>query len=267
MLKAGFLLFCIFTLGFITRAQEPLDSQEKAKALIQSSINALGAKAYLSVKSERSQGLITPYREVKPDSNEVELDKLGTQSFTDYIILPNKERVEFKGQGRLFIQSNAEKQNWIYDSESESLREQTQAQQLRFARTLRYQVDKILRGGWMDPNVKLTYITRQEIWVHQYADGVRLTYPDDEQAEIFFDLQTKLPLALRFPKENYNGEKVKAENRFFKYIENNGIQAPYVVDLFENGKQTLRINYDTREFNVSIPEKIFIKPKNPKTIK
>lgn len=267
MIKWVFLLFCVFALTFIAKAQEPIESQEKAKLLIQKSIEALGANTYLSVKSERSQGLVTPYREVKPDSNEVELDKLGTQSFVDYILLPNKERVEFKGQGRLFIQSNAEKHNWVYDSDAESLREQTQAQQLRFARTLRYQVDKILRGGWMDPSVKLSYIPRQEIWIHQFADGVQLTYPDNEEAEIFFDPQTKLPLALRFPKENHDGEKVKAENRFFKYIENKGIQAPYVVDLFENGKQVLRINYDTREFNVSISEKIFVKPTNPKAVK
>ncbi|MBI4851083.1 MAG: hypothetical protein HY819_04560 [Acidobacteria bacterium] len=268
MLQKVFLLLCLMTLiSSLVKAEEPAQSKEKATSLIKASIEALGGQAYLSVKSEKSQGLVTPYRETVPDSNDIQPDKRGTQSFIDYILLPNKERVEFKGQGRLFIQSNADKHNWTYDSDSELLRDQTQAQKDRFLRTLRYQVDKILRGGWNDPSIEITYIPRQELWPRQYGEGVKLTYLDKEEAELFFDPQTKLPIALRFPKDTYEGQRVKAENRFFKYIDINSLKTPYVVDLFENGKQVLRINYDTREFNIPISDKLFVKPNNIKAIK
>lgn len=262
------ILFCFVLTTFSVKAQN--ESQDKAIALIQNAITALGGQAYLSIKSERAQGFVTPYRLTNtenPESTETEPDKIGTQSFVDYILLPDKERVEFKNQGRLFIQSNSAKHNWIYDSDSELLRDQTQAQQQRFANTLRYQIDKILRGGWKSENVKISYLPRQELWPRQYGEGVRLSYSDNEEAEVFFDPQTKLPLALRFPKENFEGVRVKAENRFLRYLEFNGITAPYVVDLFENGKQILRINYETRDFNVPILEKLFVKPANAKSVK
>ncbi|MFY9222813.1 MAG: hypothetical protein WAQ98_09100 [Blastocatellia bacterium] len=261
-------LFCFVLTTFSVKAQN--EPQEKAIALIENAITALGGQAYLAIKSERAQGFVTPYRLINidnPDSNETEPDKIGTQSFVDYILLPDKERVEFKNQGRLFIQSNSTKYNWTYDSDSELLRDQTQVQQQRFANTLRYQIDKILRGGWKSENVQISYLPRQELWPRQYGEGVRLTYSDNEEAEVFFDSQTKLPLALRFPKENYDGIRVKAENRFLRYLEFSGITAPYVVDLFENGKQILRINYETREFNAPIQEKLFIKPANAKSVR
>ena len=88
-----------------------------------------------------------------------------------------------------------------------------------------------------------------------------------EEVKLYFDSQTHLPLALRFPRETEKGEPVNAENRFFKYIEIGGVKVPYVVDLYENGAQVLRLNYEEREFNVSIPEKIFTKPESVKSLK
>lgn len=270
MLRIFSLLVCLSILlasnSFI-KANSLDNSKEKAVSLIKAAITALGGESYLVVKSEKSQGLVTPYRETSPGNNDIQPDKLGTQSFVDYILLPNKERVEFRSQGRLFIQSNSVNSAWIFDSDAEILRDQTQTQKDRFSRTLRYQVDKILRGGWTETNIELTYIPRQELWPRQYGEGVKLLYPDKEEAELFFDPQTNLPIALRFPKDTYEGERVKAENRFLRYLEGNKINSPYVVDLFENGKQTLRINYDTREFNVPISEKLFVKPSNIKSIK
>jgi hypothetical protein len=124
-----------------------------------------------------------------------------------------------------------------------------------------------MRGGWSGSGVQLGYLARQEIWPRQYAEGVKITYSDGDEVSIYFDPQTSLPLALRFPKETEKDGRVMAENRFFKYVDIAGIKTPYVVDLFENGKQIMRINYEEREFNVTIAEKIFIKPENAKELK
>jgi hypothetical protein len=236
------------------------ESVEKAQALLMAATEALGGKKYLRVKSERSRGYLTPYRENNPE-------KLALQSFIDYIVLPDRERVEFKGQGRRFVQSNTGTQGWVYDSDSQLLRDQTEVQRQRFVRGLRYQLDQILRGGWSATGVRLSYLPKQEIWTRQSAEGVLVAYPDGEEVSLFFEPQTSLPLALRFPRETDKGNRVNAENRFFKFIEINGIKSPYVVDLFEGDNQILRLNYEEREYNIAIPEKLFVKPESAKELK
>lgn len=237
------------------------NSDEQARALINKAIEAMGGSAYLTIKSERSTGFLTPYRE------DGQPEKLATQQFIDYIVLPDKERVEFKGQGRRFIQSNSSTHNWTYDSDSNLLKDQSEAELQRFRQGLRFQLDQILRGGYSAAGVKLEYLKRQEIWPRQFAEGVRITYADGEEASLFFDPQTNLPLALRFPRLNAKGEKVVGENRFFKYITVNSVKVPFVVDLFEMDKQVLRVNYNEREFNAQVPDKLFIKPENVKALK
>jgi hypothetical protein len=233
---------------------------KKAETLMAAATKAMGGQTYMNVRSERSRGLLTPYVENNPE-------KRALQTFVDYILLPDKERVEFKGQGRRLIQTNSGAQGWTYDSDSQILRDQTEEQRQRFQRGLRYQLDHIMRGGWSGPEVRLGYLARQEIWTRQFAEGVKITYSDGDEVSLFFDPQTSLPLALRFPRETEKDGRVMAENRFFKYVDIGGIRTPHVVDLFENGKQVLRINYEQREFNVNISEKIFVKPENPKELK
>ncbi|MBL8149442.1 MAG: hypothetical protein JNN15_05905 [Blastocatellia bacterium] len=235
--------------------------EEKAKELIINAIKALGDKAYVSVKSEKSRGIIVPYKNSNPSALEV-------QSFSNYILLPEKERVDFKGRGRRYIQSNSGSRGWVYDSDSQILRDQTEEQCQMFLKSLRYQIDHILRGGWMAEGVTLSYLPKQEIWTRQFGDGVQITFSDGEQIKLFFDLQTRLPLSVRFPKRSSNtATPTLAENRFYKFVEINGIKSPQVVDLFEDGQQVLRINYEEREFNVEIAEKLFIKPESAKSLK
>lgn len=260
---AGLLLLFIAT---VVTAQTETDSTTKAQALMEAAIKAMGGAAYLNVKSERSRGYITPYREVG-DGGTTEPEKLSVQSFTDYILLPDRERVEFKGQDRRFIQSNSPNHNWTFDSDAQILKDQTAAQKQRFTEGMRFQLDQILRGGWRKPDAKLEYVAKQELWPGQKGEGVKITFADGAEVNLFFDAQTSLPIALRFPRETANKEQVIGENRFFKYIELNGIKTPHIVDLYEGKKQTLRIIYEEREFNAAISEKIFIKPDNIKSLK
>ncbi|MEW6734063.1 MAG: hypothetical protein AB1489_22235 [Acidobacteriota bacterium] len=266
MLRSVVLLLCLaVNLAFAQEKPSDTQSREKAQALIQASIKALGGQAYLNVKTERSNGYITFYKPSDPD-NKITVPDV-TQTFIDYISLPDKERVELKGQGRRFIQTNLGNRGWTYDSESQLLRDQSDEQSQRFIRALRYQLDQILRNGWSTAGTELVYLPRQEVLPRQYAEGVRITFADGEEVKLFFDPQTNLPIALRFPKQNDKGERIEGENRFFRYVEAGGIKVPYIVDLFEKGAQVLRLNYDTRDFNVALPDKLFIKPDNAKSLK
>jgi outer membrane lipoprotein-sorting protein len=43
--------------------------------------------------------------------------------------------------------------------------------------------------------------------------------------------------------------------------------APYVIDHFRNGVQTSRTNYESVEFNKTVPDSLFAKPASIKAVK
>jgi len=46
-----------------------------------------------------------------------------------------------------------------------------------------------------------------------------------------------------------------------------GIKAPFIIDRFTGSTQTSRINYQSVEYNKTIPDSIFSKPANAKALK
>jgi hypothetical protein len=62
-------------------------------------------------------------------------------------------------------------------------------------------------------------------------------------------------------------KEIFEEDRFAQYIEIQGVKVPYVIDHFISGEQTSRVNYESIEFDKSVPDSIFQKPDNIKALK
>ena len=62
-------------------------------------------------------------------------------------------------------------------------------------------------------------------------------------------------------------EEITEEDWLAKPIAINGITAPYVIDHYIDGKQTSRINYESIEYNRPLPDSLFTKPANAKSVK
>jgi hypothetical protein len=60
---------------------------------------------------------------------------------------------------------------------------------------------------------------------------------------------------------------VTEEDVLLRYITIDGVNAPWVIDHFTNGKQTTRINYESVQYNQRFAENLFAKPENVKSIK
>jgi outer membrane lipoprotein-sorting protein len=45
-----------------------------------------------------------------------------------------------------------------------------------------------------------------------------------------------------------------------------GVKSAFIIDRYTNGKQSSRINYDSMEFNKTIPDSIFAKPTGQEAI-
>jgi hypothetical protein len=62
-------------------------------------------------------------------------------------------------------------------------------------------------------------------------------------------------------------EETTEEDQFLKFINVEGVNVPFVIDHFINGKQSSRINYETVQYNQKFADTLFAKPENVKAIK
>ena len=233
------------------------DANDKANALIAKAIQTLGGERYLQIKTTIGRGTFSELRE----------GGLGSfQAFVDVIVFPDKERADFKGGGSRSVQVNTGNTGWVYDDGQEIIKVQTEKQIADFKRSIRTSLDNLLRGSWKD-EANLTYIGKRPATLGKRNEVVRLTYKDGFVVEFEFAADDGLPQKAVYKSTDPDGEEIKEEDRYAQFNDIGGIKTPFIVDRFVNGKQTYRINYESVEFNKTIPDSIFAKPSNPKDAK
>lgn len=241
-------------------------ADEKSEDVLRRAVAALGGVAYTSVKSVIGRGFFSQIAggvAVPP------------QTFVDYLIYPDRERTDFKSQGVHDIQTNlGTDKGWVFDGMTRTISDMKPEQLESFRVTMRTSVDNLLRGEWRKENASLTYLGRREAGLAKRNEAVRLTYPDGFVVDFEFAAREGLPAkviykhTIKVVKEGVEEEKeVTEEDQIVRYLTFGGVQVPFTIDHYRDGVQTSRINYDSIEFNPTIPESIFAKPTNPKLIK
>jgi hypothetical protein len=241
----------------------PNPNDAKAESIINSAIAALGGDAYLNVHSVVGKGFYTSFQDG--------VSLLPTR-FLDYIVFPDKERTEFTTQGVRIINTNTGTTGWLYDGATKSLHDLKPAQIEDFKRAMRTSVENILRGWWRKGNGTLTYEGRREAGLAKRNEVLRVTYPDGFWVEFEFGARDSLPAKviykrIRTKADSDETEEVTEEDWLAKPVTIDGVTAPFVIDHYINGKQTSRINYESIEYNRSLPDSLFAKPANAKSVK
>ena len=124
----------------------------------------------------------------------------------------------------------------------------------------------MLRGHWKN-EAELTYIGKRPATLGKRNEVVKLTYKDGFVVEFEFAAEDGLPQKAIFKRTDADGEEIKEEDRFAQFLEVCQIKTPFIVDRYTNGKHSSRINYESVDFNKTIPDSIFAKPVNPKDAK
>lgn len=265
----GFLLSFLLGSVFLSSADgqalklDDSASNEKAEQILKKAIAAVGGSSYLNVKTLVGRGFYSAYQD---GVSQV------PAKFVDYVIYPDRERTEFTAEGVRIIQSNIGEGGWVYDGATKSLKDMKPEQIEDFKRGIRTSMENVLRGWWRNDGAKLTYAGRREAGLAKRNETVRLTYPDGFWVEYEFGAQDGLPSKVLYKRTRKNPdtdemEERNEEDRLAKPININGIIVPFVVDHFVNGKQSSRVNYESIEYNNSLPESLFVKPDNVKAIK
>ncbi len=266
LLLACTLFFSGLALGQTSNATAPSgqnSNDSKAETIIKGAIAALGGDAYLNVRTVVGRGFYTTYQDGA---------SLVPTRFLDYIAFPDKERTEFTTQGIRVISTNTGDTGWLYDGATKSLNDQKPAQIADFKRAMRTSVENLLRGWWRNENATLTYVGRREAGLAKRNETVRITYPDGFWVEFEFGAKDALPAKVIYKRtrtkaDSDETEEITEEDWLAKPITNAGVTAPFVIDHYINGKQTSRINYESIEYNRALPDTLFAKPANAKSVK
>ena len=238
----------------------PAANPEKAEQILQQAAAALGGNSYLNITTITGRGIYTLYKEGQPGLS---------LTFTDYIVYPDKERTEFRGDGFKTIQVNTGETGWIFDGSARSLKDLKPAQISDFKLAMRINIDNLLRGLWRKEGAKISYAGRREAGLAKRNETVRVAYPDGFTVEFEFGAQDHLPAKTIYLKKHpeNEGEFIKEEDRMAQYLNLNGILAPFVIDHYSAGVQTSRTNYQSIEFNAQIAESLFARPASAKAVK
>ena len=260
--KSSLLLAVVLVIWFTsaaTLAQKPdaAGKDTKADAIVSNAIRAMGGDRYLQAKTQIGRGKFSVIRK-----NAV----ASFQSFVDVVVFPDKERTEFKGNGSRTIQTNTGDTGWVFDGDQKLIKVQAENQIANFKLGLRTSIDYLLKGAWRADGV-LSYIGKRAATLGKRNDVVKLTYKDGFTAEFEFASDDGLPQKVMYSRSVADGEVVKEEDRYAQFVDINGIKAPFIVDRYTNGTPTSRINYESVEFDRSIPDSVFTKPAGPKDIK
>lgn len=232
----------------------PSAQEDRARALMEAAIRALGGEKYLALKSLTGRGLYSQFNERE------QLQAL--LPFTLYIVYPDRERVEFgRGKDR-FIQVNVGSRGWIYDGPSRNLRDQKEEEIARFLAAQRRSLETVLRDLWRRSDVRLRYLGERELWFGQRGVGVEVVVPlggdDVDRIQIYFDPHTHLPVKLAYGEE---------EERFYLYQDFDGIKLPLRIDRYRGDVQVSRASFEEVQVNVPIDPKLFEKPPSPDKVR
>lgn len=233
------------------------DKRAQAEAVIQKAIENLGGEKYLNVKSQIGRGKYSVIRDGAV---------VSFQTFTDVIVFPDKERTDFKGGGNKSVQTNVGDSGWIFDSELQAVKDQNEQQVESFKRGMRTSLDYLLRGLWRGEG-EIAYVGRRPATLGKRNDVIKLTYKDGLVVEFEFAVDDGLPQKGSYTRLNADNEEVKEEDRYAQFVDVGGIKAPFIIDRFTAGRQSSRINYQSIEYNKTIPDSIFTKPVSAKELK
>ncbi len=249
------LILLLLASASICLAQED-KNQVKAETIIKKAVQNLGGEKYLNAKSQIGRGRFSVLRD-----NAI----ASYQTFIDVLAFPDKERTEFK-DGAKTVQVNVGDSGWIFDGNAQTIKDQTPEQVNNFKRGIRTSLDNLLRGNWRKEGTKLDYVGRRQASLGKRNDVVKLTFDDDFTVEFEFS-DDGFPMKSVYKLLNAEKVEVKEEDRYAQFVDIGGIKTPFIVDHFSNDAPTSRINYESVEFNKTIPDSVFAKPSNVKDLK
>jgi len=255
-MKSATLLLFLATLAFGQTATSapsasqsiPVDQENanKARALINQAIEALGGDAYMKIQDISQTG-----RTYSLHNGEAEGTGVVFWRFYTY---PDKERIELtKQRDVIYIYRRDEGFQVTYKG--------TQAEDAKtlkdYLRRRQYALDYILREWLKEPGIALFY-EGATVAAQKDAQQVTIMNARDQGVTLYFDSNTHLPVKKSFSwRDPTDKERNVEEEIYDNYRPVQGVMTPFSVSRYYNGEMANQRFLHTVSYNQGLSDSLF----------
>jgi hypothetical protein len=204
--------------------KEAVQNSDKAKAIIEQGIQALGGQIYLTIRDREQQGRGYGFHHGNPTG--------GGGPFWSFSQFPDKERVEFTKErdiAQVFVGDKG------YEITFKGPHPVEQKDLDDYLRRRRFSLERVLRMWVNDPGVVMLF-EGNAIAAQHPAYQVTLVNAQNESVTLYFDTDSHLPIKKSFEwRDPVDKQKNLEEEVYDNYRPVSGIMAPYNVTRYFNG--------------------------------
>ena len=230
-----------------SQAAVPADQENahKARAIVDQGIEALGGKAYLTIRDREQQGRIYSFHHGRESGGGV---------FWSFAEFPDKERVELTKERDIAELYVGDKGYEITYKGPHPIEEKTR---LDYMRRHRFSLDTVLRTWINDPGVIFLY-EGLAIAAQHSSHQVTLINSQDESVTLYFDTDSHLPVKKSFTwRDPVDRQKNLEDEVYENYRQVSTIMAPYNVTRFFNGDMSNQRFLNSVTINQGLDEAMF----------
>jgi len=222
------------------------ENAAKAKQLIQQAIQTLGGEAYLTWRTQTSQGRSYSFHHGEPNS-------LGTLfwRFREY---PNKDRLELTKHRDVFEIFNGDN-GW--DVTFQGVRKLEGDEIQPYLRRRHYALDGVLREWINQPGVAFFY-EGQRVAAQKQTEQVTIMNAKNEAVTLNFDINTHLPVRKTFSWRDPTDKERNVEEEIYDNYRNvQGIITPFDVTRTYNGEMSAQSFLTNASYNETLSPDLF----------
>jgi hypothetical protein len=227
--------------------------EAKIKKLFQEAIDAMGGDTYLAVKDSVSEGNYFFYN--------MEGDSSGLNKFSDFTKFPDKSRFEIgnnKNEMEISVFNLERNEGWIKEGQKET-RAAKPEEMKDFKDAANHSLDNIFRFRYQDPQNKFFYLGPGE-GSDLMLDLVKIINPENDEAIVYFDRISKLPVKVESRRLNSKGVRQRVVDEYSQWHAVQGVNTPLRIDGFINGRRNFQQFFNKITYNNHLQDEFFSKP-------
>ena len=223
-------------------------NQQKARAVLDQAIQALGGQAYLNMHDSYTEGRLGAYYHGQAEGQEV---------FFRFYEFPDKERVELTSNrdiAEIYVGDRAYEVTFRGTRNLDPDKEQ--GLKLRMQRA-QHSLDRVLRQ-WMNAPGTALFYEGTTLAENHLCDKVTLLNAQDDAVTVLIDNSTHLPVErifeIRDPQTHDRDEEKEIYDNW-RMVQ--GINTPYVTQTVHNGEMSRQQSITNVRYNTHFSESLF----------